>query len=62
VSGRRIQREPAICPTDDDAIVPSKEHKKLDKRSWEYMAKSGIAGGLAGCAVSLPDIDYRTIY
>ena len=26
--------------------------QKLDKTSWEYILKSGLAGGLAGCAVS----------
>ncbi|KAL1625268.1 coenzyme A transporter [Diplodia seriata] len=51
----RHGRGPAICPTDDDAIVPRKsavqsDAKKLDKRSWEYMFKSGVAGGVAGCA------------
>ncbi|KAF2842278.1 mitochondrial carrier [Patellaria atrata CBS 101060] len=47
-------REPSICPTDDDAIIP--KHKddvlpeRIDHRSWEYIIKSGLAGGLAGCA------------
>lgn len=44
-------REPAICPTDDDAIVPPRPQTKLDKGSWEYIIKTGVAGGLAGCAV-----------
>lgn len=26
---------------------------KIKKRSWDYVMRSGIAGGLAGCAVSL---------
>jgi solute carrier family 25 protein 16 len=26
------------------------EAKSIDKRSWEYIAKSGLAGGIAGCA------------
>ena len=51
----RFRKEPAICPTDDDAIVPENKNKnprtKLDKSSWEYIIKSGVAGGLAGCAV-----------
>ncbi|KAK0659825.1 Mitochondrial carrier protein LEU5 [Lasiodiplodia hormozganensis] len=51
----RPGRGPAICPTDDDAIVPRKPAaqagaRKLDKRSWEYIIKSGVAGGVAGCA------------
>ncbi|OJD38611.1 mitochondrial carrier protein [Diplodia corticola] len=55
VETHRHGRGPAICPTDDDAIVPRKAAaqagaQKLDKRSWEYMIKSGVAGGVAGCA------------
>jgi solute carrier family 25 protein 16 len=47
-------REPKICPTDDEAIVPKRDPKrKLNKQSWEYVIKSGVAGGLAGCAVWL---------
>jgi hypothetical protein len=44
-------RDPTICPTDDEAIVPK---AALNKQSWEYVVKSGVAGGLAGCAVRLP--------
>ncbi|KAF1364649.1 mitochondrial carrier [Lizonia empirigonia] len=52
-----------LCPTDGDAMVPSRAtrdeqplHKaagakaKVDKKSYEYLVKSGIAGGIAGCA------------
>lgn len=42
-----------ICPTDSDALVPRKETHKVDKQSTEYIIKTGIAGGLAGCAVRL---------
>ena len=28
------------------------ERKEIDKRSAGYIARSGVAGGLAGCAVS----------
>lgn len=38
-----------MCATDDDAIVP----KKVDKQSLSYLWRSGTAGGLAGCVVSL---------
>lgn len=38
----------AICPTDDEAVVP---RKKVDKQSWDYVWRSGTAGGIAGCAV-----------
>jgi len=46
-------KKPAICPADDASIVPldarnGKRH--VDKQSWEYIFKSGLAGGLAGCA------------
>jgi len=46
-------RNAALCPTDDDAILPRRSAaiNKLDKRSTEYILKSGLAGGLAGCAV-----------
>lgn len=27
--------------------------KPVDKRSWDYLVRSGLAGGLAGCAVSI---------
>ena len=51
---RRSLREPPICPTDEEALVPKKgqKHQKVDKRSPEYIIKSGLAGGIAGCAVS----------
>lgn len=43
--------DPALCPTDDDAIAPKR--KSPEKRSLEYVWRSGLAGGLAGCAVRL---------
>jgi solute carrier family 25 protein 16 len=41
----------AICPTDDDTIAP--KSKKTHKQSFEYIWKSGVAGGLAGSAVGI---------
>lgn len=38
-------REPAVCPTDDEADILAK-----NKRSIEYVWRSGVAGGVAGCA------------
>ncbi|KAM0563339.1 hypothetical protein ACHAPJ_001057 [Fusarium lateritium] len=38
-------KEPAVCPTDHEAVTP-----KTQMNSWEYIWKSGVAGGLAGCA------------
>lgn len=59
-SNSKNERHPPICPTDRDAIVPAKTEqqgdtgkgrkKKLDKKSPEYLIKSGLAGGFAGCA------------
>ncbi|KAL1839056.1 hypothetical protein VTJ49DRAFT_1920 [Mycothermus thermophilus] len=43
------RREAAVCPTDDEARVPRKTAAK-DKRSFDYVWRSGVAGGLAGCA------------
>lgn len=42
--------------TTNDAPVTSRgpllsERKQLDKRSLDYVLRSGLAGGLAGCAV-----------
>jgi hypothetical protein len=56
-----------ICPTDGDATVPAKgaqkhmdaQHggtRKVDKKSYEYLMKSMIAGGIAGCAVCIPHL------
>ena len=55
------KRQPPICLTDEEAVVSAKDKKdnmasdsprrKVDKRSTEYVIKSGLAGGLAGCAV-----------
>lgn len=39
----------AICPTDDDTISLKKPHKQ----SFEYIWRTGVAGGLAGSAVCL---------
>lgn len=55
VTGGSTRAEtPPRIPDDVDAPVtaaPSKK-KKPDKHSMDYMIRSGIAGGLAGCAVS----------
>ncbi|KAJ2903587.1 hypothetical protein MKZ38_009640 [Zalerion maritima] len=40
--------EPALCPTDDDAVIPRRKQK--NRQSWDYIWRSGVAGGLAGCA------------
>ncbi|KAL2070221.1 hypothetical protein VTL71DRAFT_13247 [Oculimacula yallundae] len=38
----------AICPTDDDTIAP--KTKKPHKQSFDYIWRTGVAGGLAGSA------------
>ncbi|KAL2023432.1 hypothetical protein VTK56DRAFT_2789 [Thermocarpiscus australiensis] len=43
------KQQPAVCPTDDEAHIPRKKASQ-DKRSFEYVWRSGVAGGLAGCA------------
>ncbi|KAH9810485.1 coenzyme A transporter [Teratosphaeria destructans] len=47
--------QPAICPTDQETILPSREgdqrgRRKIPKRSFEYAARSLTAGGIAACA------------
>lgn len=56
-------RHPPLFPTDGDAVVPAKKEQekqvkmgggrrqKVDKQSSEYLMKSMLAGGIAGCAV-----------
>ncbi|CZS96275.1 probable ADP,ATP carrier protein [Rhynchosporium agropyri] len=38
----------AICPTDDDTLAP--KTKKPHKQSFDYIWRTGVAGGLAGSA------------
>lgn len=49
--------QPAICPTDHSTILPlpsgtgeANSQRKIPKQSWEYVVRSGTAGGLAACA------------
>ena len=48
---RREREAPAVCPTDDHTAVPKRASAK-SKQSLDYVWRSGLAGGLAGCAVS----------
>lgn len=43
---------PPQIPDDIDAPVAHNTKRKPDKHSMDYMIRSGVAGGLAGCAVS----------
>lgn len=45
------KKDVPVCPTDDEAIVPRRKTKNTSRQSWDYVWKSGVAGGLAGCAV-----------
>ncbi|KJZ77955.1 hypothetical protein HIM_02592 [Hirsutella minnesotensis 3608] len=38
-------KDPAVCPTDEESLTPHKQ-----TRSFDYVWRSGVAGGLAGCA------------
>jgi len=42
------RKQLAICPTDDDAIAS--KAKKPHKQSFDYIWRTGLAGGLAGSA------------
>ncbi|ETS82721.1 hypothetical protein PFICI_04597 [Pestalotiopsis fici W106-1] len=46
----RAPDTPPQIPDDVDAPVKSRTKKRPDKHSMDYMIRSGIAGGLAGCA------------
>lgn len=48
-TGKKTKKDPALCPTDHEAVMPE---RKAPTRSWDYVWRSGVAGGLAGCAVS----------
>ncbi|KAK2053854.1 mitochondrial carrier [Colletotrichum caudatum] len=39
-------RVPPVCPTDDDETVATRKQT----RTFDYIWRSGVAGGLAGCA------------
>ncbi|KAF1956279.1 mitochondrial carrier [Byssothecium circinans] len=50
---RPIQTQQPPYPTDNEGNIRSDENmgsRKVDTRSPEYLLKSGLAGGLAGCA------------
>ena len=41
--------QPAICPSDSETILPIGP-RKIQRQSWEYASRSGVAGGIAACA------------
>jgi solute carrier family 25 protein 16 len=46
---KKRRSDPALCQIDEDTIAPKK--KGPEKRSFDYVWRSGLAGGMAGCAV-----------
>lgn len=46
--------QPAICPSDRETIMPMRSEttvkKRIPKQSWDYVVRSGTAGGIAACA------------
>lgn len=53
VGGSKKTEQAPTASDHVDAPVTAKR-KQPDKHSLDYMIRSGIAGGLAGCAVRLP--------
>ncbi|KAL9096852.1 MAG: hypothetical protein Q9165_000816 [Trypethelium subeluteriae] len=49
---RSQSQEPAICPTDGENLVSNlgARRRAINKQSWDYVIRSGTAGGLAACA------------
>ena len=52
------KKQLAICPTDDDTIAP--KAKKPHKQSFDYIWRTGVAGGLAGSAVRSYPLQFNT--
>jgi hypothetical protein len=48
---RRAVRDPDVQSSDEEDVVP-RAGQYVDKRSFDYVWRSGVAGGVAGCAVS----------
>jgi hypothetical protein len=52
---RRQERadDPSVeVQLDDDEDVVPRNARSVDRRSFDFVWRSGVAGGLAGCAVS----------
>jgi solute carrier family 25 (mitochondrial carrier protein), member 16 len=52
--------DPTLYPTHGDAIAPKEKAPK--KQSLGYVWRSGLAGGLAGCAVCRNHLDAQKAY
>ena len=55
-SRKALGRRPDLYPTDSDAIARPLGPKKVDKQTLDYALRTGLAGGLAACAVSLESL------
>jgi solute carrier family 25 protein 16 len=44
------KKEITVRSTDHDAVALPKA-RKPNKQSWDYVWRTGVAGGMAGCAV-----------
>jgi solute carrier family 25 protein 16 len=56
---KKRRSDPALCPTDEDATAPKK--RAPEKLSLDYVWRSGLAGGLAGCAVCRNPFDAQKV-
>lgn len=46
------KKDIVVCPTDHETIAPKSEQApQQTKQSLDYVWRTGLAGGLAGCAV-----------
>lgn len=54
---------PAASSSDNEAVKATalQAHHKVNKQTWDYVVRSGLAGGLAGCAVSSVLVPQSTI-
>jgi solute carrier family 25 protein 16 len=52
------KKEFAVRPTDDNGVVP--KARKPNKQSLDYVWRTGVAGGMAGCAVCFDRLDVAT--
>ena len=49
LTGNVVKQDPKLCATDDENVLPKRTKKS--KQSLDYVLRSGLAGGAAGCAV-----------
>ena len=56
VTREDTSKQPAAVTSKGQLPQPAQQNVTTpkDKRSWDYIWRSGVAGGLAGCAVGFP--------